>query len=157
MRKNGNRRFVLRPWRGDKFFKRLTRCYVCSTSRLYLWALPELSLRQIIAVLPVLMFFLLHRMFDQPVVSRLAATHLATRERETYYYKVGVTSLCQSQSAGLALRNSCGCQLLAISAPYRARAFLPLTIREVTGWGREDCTYSPIPNLIIKSQTVQNK
>lgn len=48
-------------------------------------------------------------------MSTLAATHLATNQRETYYYKVGVTSLCQSQSAGLAFLNSCGWQLLAIS------------------------------------------
>lgn len=71
-------------------------------------------------------------MFDQPVVSRLAATHLATHERETYYYKVGVTSLCQSQSAGLAFLNSCGCQLLAISATTELGAFLSLTIRVAT-------------------------
>lgn len=81
-------------------------------------------------------------MFDQPVVSRLAATHLATHERETYYYKVGVTSLCQSQSAGLAFLNSCGCQLLAISATTELGAFLSLTIRVATVGGGGDHTHS---------------
>lgn len=95
----------------------------------------------------------LHRMFDQPVVSGLAATHLATRARETYYYKVGVTSLCQSQSAGLAFLNSCGCQLLAISAPTEPG----LSCHYRLGRQRDDRTHSPIPDFIIKSQTVPNK
>lgn len=140
--------FILRPRWHAKFFKRLTPCFGYSTSRLYLWALPELGLRQIIAALLVLMFFgwfSPHRMFDQPVASRLAATHLATHERETYYYKVGVTSLCQSQSAGLAFLNSCGCQLLAISATTELGAFLSLTIRVATvGWGGITRTHAAI-------------
>lgn len=152
MRKSGNKCFVLRPWCQAKFLKWLAPGYVCCTSRLYLWVLPELSLRRIIAVLLVLMFFLC-RMFDQPVVSRLAATHLATHERETYYYKVGVTSSCQSQSAGLAFLNSCGCQLLAISAPT-AGAFLSLTIRAVIGGGGVALIH---PSLILLSNRRQFK
>lgn len=69
-------------------------------------------------------------------MSTLAAAHLATHQRETYYYKVGVTSLCQSQSAGLAFLNSCGWQLLEISLTTflkePAGAFPSLTIIKET-------------------------
>lgn len=102
-------------------------------------------------------FFPPHRMFDQPVVSRLAATHLATHERETYYYKVGVTSLCQSQSAGLAFLNSCGCQLLAISATTELGAFLSLTIRvAMVGGGGGGGSHAPMQRFYSIAQ-LQNK
>lgn len=48
-------------------------------------------------------------------MSAQAATHLASSQTETYYYKVGVTSLRQSQSAGLAFLDSCGWQMVAIA------------------------------------------
>lgn len=44
-----------------------------------------------------------------------ATTPLASHQTETYYYKVGVTSLRQSQSAGLAVLDSCGWQMVAIA------------------------------------------
>lgn len=69
---------------------------------------------------------------DQSVMSALAANHLAPHQRQTYYYQVGVTSLCQSQSAGLAFLNSSGWQLLVISLTTflkkPAGAFPSLTI-----------------------------
>jgi len=60
-------------------------------------------------------------------MSALAATHLAPHQTETYYYKVGVTSLCQSQSAGVAFLNSCGWQLLAIALTTFKRCLLGLS------------------------------